>query len=131
LLLSTATPALCASEPLLYSDASLSTEGYFVINWEGFADTGHVLQQSRTTDFREPVSYDINAAGSMTLSGYKDGIYLFRAGESGNWSDTLRVEVKHHSLAKALGFFALGLLLFIILCAVVIRGARHSGESDT
>jgi hypothetical protein len=59
------------------------------------------------------------------ISGKSDGhwYYRIRSG-AGPWSEPLLVEVAHHSLARGLGFFALGLCLFIAITVMIIRGNR-------
>jgi hypothetical protein len=58
---------------------------------------------------------------ASTLTGLGDGRYEFRlrhvrgvTGDAG-WSAPLLIEIQHHSLARALGFFAMGAAMFLVL----------------
>lgn len=119
--------SLCAADITLESDTSLSSEGYFVLNWTTTPEAREpvVIQQSLDADFSAPVNIDVPANGAITLTGFDNGTYYFRAQQSGAAaSDTVVVEVAHHSLARAFGFFLAGLILFIVLTVTIIRGNR-------
>ena len=66
----------------------------------------------------------------MTLSGYPDGTWFLRAGDGTRWGATVSLEVRHHSLARAAGFFTLGLALFLILLFVIVRGSGMEVKRD-
>lgn len=113
----------------LSTDSELTREGYFVLEWSLGDEGDYVIQQAHSESFVQPDTYEVPASGSMTLSGFADGDYYFRAGRDGNWTDTVQVTVEHHSLARALGFFISGLLLFSILTVVILRGnSLHNVE---
>jgi hypothetical protein len=44
----------------------------------------------------------------------------------GPWSDTLKVEVQHHSLARAFTLFAVGLAVFIATVALIVTGTLRT-----
>ena len=89
------------------------------------------LQAAATQDFFEFTSRTISDSGSITLTGYPDGIYYFRAGLPGSWSGIVQVEVQHHSLSRAFAFFTLGLLLFLVLVGTIVLGNKAiAGVSD-
>lgn len=113
----------------LSSDTELTREGYFVLDWSLGDEGDYVIEQAHGNSFVQPDTYEVPASGSMTLSGFADGGYYFRAGREGNWTDTVKVTVEHHSLARALGFFISGLILFSILTVVILRGnSLHNVE---
>jgi hypothetical protein len=125
MLLLSANAALCATETSLVSDTTLSSEGYFVLSWQIDGSEGQaLLQESGSADFPQFKEMAIPATGSMTLTGYTDGDYYFRAGTPGNWSTSVLVTVQHHALSRALAFFSLGLLLFVVLVVVILRGRK-------
>lgn len=134
MLLWSANGALCATETSLASDTTLSTEGYFVLSWTlDSRDPAQEfeLQQSATTGFSQALAFSIPPAGDLTLTGFSDGSYFFRAGHTGNWSDTIEIVVQHHALGRAMAFFMLGLVLFVILVVVILRGYRlQGGQQD-
>lgn len=118
-----------AALPQLSAAPALSTEGYFVLDWSAPADTPLILQQANSADFRAPLERPLAAAGSLTLTGFADGLYYFRAGPAGGpWSETVTVEIRHHPLGRALGFFSLGLALFTILGLTILLGHRREVE---
>lgn len=53
-----------------------------------------------------------------------DGVYYYRvrAVADTDWSEVTVVEVKHHPLSRAFGFFSLGAFMFIIMLLVLFRG---------
>lgn len=121
-----------ASASTLSANTDVAIEGYFVLSWELPADdnAGYELQQADNPGFRNATSTVIPASGDITLSGFPDGDYYFRAGinsgNGGNWTETVNVTVAHPSLARALLFFLLGLALFIVLVTTIIMGNyRH------
>ena len=119
--------SLCAADITLEFDTSLSSEGYFVLNWTTAPDAVApvVIQQSLDAGFGAPVNIDVPANGAITLTGFDNGTYYIRAQQAGAAdSDTVVVEVAHHSLSRAFGFFLTGLILFQILTVTIIRGNR-------
>lgn len=109
-------------------DTAVGTEGYFVLSWSVPQSADNpVLQQSADGSFDSPKEYPIDSGGSMTLSGFPDGQYHFRAGTPGNWSDNVTITISHHSLGRALGFFFLGLSLFIVLAVTIVKGNHQHG----
>ena len=128
--MSVSTHLYAADSPTLTLNTALSTEGYFTASWSGLqADTGQ-LQVSNSADFSQASIYPITGEGSMTLSGYPDGIWFLRAGDGTRWAATVSLEVRHHSLARAAGFFTLGLLLFLVLLVVIVRGSSMKVKRD-
>jgi hypothetical protein len=120
-----------SSANTLEVDTPISTEGYFVISWQLSDSTQNpTLQQSTSLTFTAPHNRQLTPQGSLTITGLPDGEYYFRLvdGEA-QLSDPLQVTVEHHTLERAGLFFALGLVLFIILVATILRGAMQGDES--
>lgn len=110
----------------LSTNTDLATAGYFQLTWSTDSQSApYVLQQSLTPSFS---NYKIHYQGTDTasvLSGLSNGTYHFRVLDKQEVaSNIISVEVKHHSLGKAFGFFALGALMFCILIAVLIAASR-------
>ncbi|MDT8397094.1 MAG: hypothetical protein RQ899_00560 [Pseudomonadales bacterium] len=123
------------AQTLLSSDTTASSEGYFVLSWlSDGTDAGappqdtaasYILQQATRPDFADASTRLIHGQNSVTISGLENGSYFYRIQPEGDdWSNSLSVQVQHHSLRKALGFFSLGLLLFITLCVSIFAGIR-------
>lgn len=45
------------------------------------------------------------------------------------WSPPVVVEVRHHALGKALGFLALGAVIFLATLALILAGSRRAGRA--
>lgn len=69
--------------------------------------------------------------GAITLSGLDNGDFYFRVDAPQSSSAVIHVEVKHHSLHKALVFFSIGLLLFCILGISIFIGHKKSGPEPS
>ncbi|MEQ8953320.1 MAG: hypothetical protein RL120_04240 [Gammaproteobacteria bacterium] len=119
-------PPLWAAESSLTADTTLSTEGYFVLSWASLADAV-ALQQSDSPGFLEFTSRDLPGSGQITITGLEDGDYYFRLlGDDGTVTEPLVIEVQHHPLSRALLFFSLGLILFLILLSTIYIGNRRT-----
>lgn len=127
-----------------------SREGYFQLEVDGLDDDqAFVIELSTSEDFSS-IDATFSPLGSfrqLSLSGFDDGTYYFRArlgsngevdkrvetehdeladesseqGEEDTYSNVVRVDVEHYPLWQALGLFALGALLFIALITVLLR----------
>ena len=91
----------------------------------------HGEQQAADPEFHTVRTLYIGPDRAAVISGKPDGVWYYRmrtvkAGQSGPWSEPLAVTVSHHSLGRAVAFFTLGVVIFLGILAVVIRGARHS-----
>lgn len=132
LLAATKTPVWAAESPVSSFDSSttLSNEGYFVLSWQSrplSETTGALtLKQASSPEFSDSIDRLVEASGAITITGLEDGDYYFRlVSADGAASDQLQVSVAHHSLARAGGFFLLGLLLFSILIYTIVHGNRR------
>lgn len=111
---------------VLQTDTLLSAEGYFVLTWSSQAADPLVLEQAGAEDFRAAVAREVPASGNLTITGLADGRYFFRVGDgSGRWSEPIEITVRHHALPRALFFFGMGLLLFLVLCFTILTGSRR------
>jgi hypothetical protein len=132
-------PAL-AGEPIeLHSDTHIASAGYYQLRWHwpaATADTQYVLQETSTAG-DERIQRDIYSGTDLAsvISGKADGVYEYtvRALDGQQrlvaHSERVQVIVEHHSLARALGFFIVGLIVFVATLAVILRGAaRHKQE---
>jgi len=117
------------ASPKLNSDTELSTAGYFQLSWKDKASQSFVLQQSTRSDFRDAIDIYLGPDQATVISGLPDGDYFYRVeSDTQSWSKAFKISVKHHSLAKALGFFSLGAAMFIVMIVLLIKGARRGGN---
>lgn len=128
LLLYSQTQFACAS-PQLQSDAPVSTAGYFTLSWQDQGGGSYELQQSASHRFDKAVTLYRGPDRATVISGLANGDYFYRVrdlgGNPGGWSETVKVTVAHHPLSRALLFFGLGAIMFLITVTVLIRGARR------
>ena len=129
MLLATNTPAWATENLNLSASTELSNEGYFVLDWQTGQDPLDLtLQQSSDESFSNIIERDISGESAITITGLSDGVYYFRILDSGDSaSNTVTVSVVHHSLLRAGGFFALGLILFSLLIVTILIGNRRAG----
>jgi hypothetical protein len=65
------------------------------------------------------------------MSGKPDGDWYYRIGEAnGNFSDTVKISVRHHPIERAIGFFAVGAVVFTATLLLIVSGARHRDVSS-
>jgi hypothetical protein len=89
------------------------------------------MQQADSADFSNLISRDIEAEGSLTITGLEDGQYYFRLVNGPvSLTDPLLVTVEHHQLSRAGLFFGLGLTLFTILVVLILRGAKREETAN-
>lgn len=100
----------------------LSTSGTFNLSWEG--KTGETFRLLQLSDGAQPRLIYRGTDTARIMTGVPDGEYIYRIeGETGR-SEPLTVTVAHHSLTRALGFFGVGLLVFLATLFLVLRGDR-------
>lgn len=124
--------SLSAPTPIMSLD-NFSDSGYIKIQWDDSNDipaATFTLEQSETSDFEESkVIYEGPDRASF-ISGLPNGHYYYRIktqakGKTSDWSSTITVQVKHHSLTMALSLASVGLLVFVLTVAVVISGVKR------
>lgn len=115
-------PAL--AEPRFDDPPEHSADGGFTLHWE--AAGAIALERASGPDFDDARIVYEGGDSSRVISGLPDGDYRFRLraadADEDAWSDTIRVEVEHHSLARAFGFFATGAVVFLVLIVALLRG---------
>lgn len=113
----------------LSSDMSLSTAGYFNLSWAADKPAPYVIQQSLDASFKQAKTIYQGSDQASVMSGLPDGQYFYRMqANAGQWSEAIKVEVKHHTLEKAFAFFAAGAVMLFTLVFVLIKGARHAED---
>ena len=123
-----------AAETQLQTDQAISTAGYFHLTWKAKnpdvpgLDDEYVVEQSRTPTFEKTRILYRGSEKASLISGLSDGLYYYRVRQKHetNWSKPIRVEVRHHSLATALQFFGLGLLVFMLTLLTILRGIKQT-----
>ena len=120
--------------PTLQSDSNESAAGYYQLHWSNKQAGDFVLQESSKADFSDAKILYHGPDTATLVSGRKNGTYYYRvrgATSAGDWSQPVKVSVRHHPLSRALLFFSLGALVFVATLAMVIRGnLAHKPASD-
>lgn len=116
--------------PELTTSSTLSTAGYLQLSWTSDSSGNelqqYVLQQSTSPDFDPSTTLYQGPDQSTVISGLADNTYYYRVRQlqQDTWSEPVKVEVKHHSLTRAFGFFALGAFMFVMTVGVLLNRAR-------
>lgn len=89
------------------------------------------VQESSDEMFSSPTPVYKGPDLATFLSGRSDGNYYYRVrtvepGAPGPWSSVHRVEVNHHSLARAFLFLSVGAIVFLATIFVIVRGDRET-----
>jgi len=113
--------------PRLSVDNAVASAGFFRLSWE--TDAKRVeLQVDSSPDFQDPTTAYLGPDRATVISGKPDGTLYYRIRALGNpssgpWSEPVMVEIRHHSLARALMFLSLGILVFSITVIAIVRGS--------
>ena len=126
-------PAFTHAEesPNLTVSSGLSKDGTFNLQWNLPDNTQIELQQA---SLKNPAFITIytGADTATVITGQPDGTYRFRArlldqdNARSDWSASVEIQVAHHPLSRALGFFAIGLLIFIATMLLILSGSRRT-----
>lgn len=115
--------------PQLFSDSSVSSAGFFRLSWKTNAKQLE-LQESTQPAFTQSRTYAINHTRGIVMSGKKNGVWYYRIRtvnpdqQKSPWSNLTVVTVSHHSLTRALLFFALGFVVFIATTLMIVFGSK-------
>jgi hypothetical protein len=128
--------ALANTSISLQSSTQQSTDGVVRLSWEVSEATRVHIQQSNDADFRQPRTLYRGKDTATTITGLPDGDYFFRISDASegastaNWSEPVRLQVRHHSLSRAFGFFTIGVVVFLGTLALVVNGSRRQSGDD-
>ncbi|ADC70543.1 conserved hypothetical protein [Thioalkalivibrio sp. K90mix] len=115
-------PLVVLAEPRFDDPPTDSRDGGLTLEWN--AEGPVELEQASGPDFDDARVIYRGGDTSSVVSGLPDGEYRFRLRADGadDWADEARIDVAHHSLARAFGFFALGGVVFLVLIVAILRG---------
>ena len=122
---------LALEAPALESDREVATAGFYQLTWSGETAAGFELEEATRADFAQARLLYRGPDLATVLSGKPDGDYHYRIraiddGTRSDWSAPVHVEVRHHSLARALTFLALGAIVFIATVVLILRGEART-----
>jgi hypothetical protein len=107
----------------LQSSTDLATAGSFDLSWQGAEGERFRLHELGEEGSPRLIYQGRDTARVMT--GLPDGDYRYRVEGDSGVSSPVSVTVAHHSLNRAFGFFAVGLLVFVATLWLVVRGERR------
>jgi hypothetical protein len=119
--------------PELSVNPMQSSDGKATISWSQPDGASIEIQKSRDKAFAVQTNLYRGQDNATVVTGLSNGEYHYRGrlvypdGQSSSWSDPVRLSVEHHSLTRALSFFALGALVFIATLLLIFVGARRHG----
>lgn len=111
----------------LTADVAVSDTGHFRLSWPAPGEGAVVtVEESTASDFLGARTIYQGAESATVISGRLDGTYHYRirAGR-GPWSEPVSVTVRHHSLAQAFAFLAVGAVVFVATALLIISGHRR------
>jgi hypothetical protein len=107
------------------------SEGYFNLKVEGLGDEQRFVVEMAHNETFSNVERQFEPLGAfrqLSLSGFDDGTYYFRARSGEQYSNVIAVTVSHYPLWQALLLFSLGLILFAALVFTVVYFYRRSSQ---
>ena len=140
--------AVAGMSPKIAVDTEISTAGYYRLSWsepESNAGAVYILQEAISPEFNNPsISYKGPDLATV-ISGKPNGHYYYRVRRFETneldgvhaeapphrevvWSDVVSVNVNHHSLSKAVGFFIAGFIVFAATLFMIVKGAAKSTD---
>lgn len=115
---------------------NFTDSGYMSIKWEGTGDYvgAYQLEQGTDPNFQEAKIIYEGPDRASFVSGLPDGKYYFRVraiegNKISRWSPVVVLVVKHHSLAMAFGLATVGIVVFLLTVAVVVKGIYNDKKS--
>ncbi|HSH29198.1 MAG TPA: hypothetical protein VK971_04750 [Thiohalobacter sp.] len=121
-------PLAAAEAPVLHTDQTVATAGDFRLSWQDGDGAVYELQQVGPQGFAATGTEYRGPDTATQLSGLPDGDYVYRVRvvepSPSPWSEPVTVEVRHHPLSRAFGFFTVGLIVFLATVILIMRGAR-------
>jgi hypothetical protein len=112
---------------------TVSKDGVAVISWPVSEQATVLVQKSQDPDFTQSTTLYRGSDSASVITGLMDGEYYFRGrsvysdGRVSTWSETVSLSVEHHSLTRALLFFALGGIVFLATMLLITFGAKRGG----
>ncbi|MDT8388628.1 MAG: hypothetical protein RQ736_14070 [Thiogranum sp.] len=124
------------------TDTGVATAGFYRLEWRvpafGNATDSleYQLQESRDPQFRDLIAeYQVKDSATV-MSGRSDGRRFYRLRALRNsrpvsqWSESVSVETRHHSLTRAFSFFTVGATVFVLTLLLVLLGGRNYSSSN-
>lgn len=133
-----ASSPVLAQPPTLEVNTANSTDGYYVLAWDNSVDAEEPSQEFRLEEsldqtFSNPRLVYLGPDKSRVISGKPNGAYYYRVFSetlSTEASETVAVQVLHHSLQRAFFFFFLGFVVFGSILVTVLRGMKSHGVDE-
>jgi len=118
-----------AQAATLEADQYASSEGFYQLRWE--AEEPVRLVEARSPGFVDAETLYTGSDSAHVVSGKPDGSFYYRleSAEGGQvLSEPVMVTVRHHSLGRALAFFAIGAIVFVSTLGLIAFSSSGSDE---
>ena len=125
-----------ANAPVLNTNNPAPTAGYYQLSWHiAGAESGKnnpytgefILQEAHHKDFSDADTIYKGMDTASVISGKPNGSYFYRVSRANpmpEWSESVQVQVTHHSLQRAFIFFSIGAVVFILILTVIWRESK-------
>jgi hypothetical protein len=113
----------------IQSTTSNSNDGSFNLSWKLPEDSRIELQQYQQNE-NDYQTFYTGKDSATVITGLPDGDYNYRArlintdGGLGDWTESISVTVKHHSLTRAFSFFLVGAVVFAGTLLLILFGSK-------
>ena len=113
----------------IQSTTSNSNDGSFNLSWKLPGDSRIELQQYQQNE-NDYQTFYTGKDSATVITGLPDGDYNYRArlintdGGLGDWTESISVTVKHHSLTRAFSFFLVGAVVFAGTLLLILFGSK-------
>lgn len=117
---------------LKLTNGTETKQGVVKLEWSVNAQTileNYELQEANTPSFTQPKKRYKGEDTGTFISGLMDGTYYYRVRKTdGDWSNTVSVQIKHHSLTLAINLLILGAIVFLITTAVILFSLKNQNK---
>jgi len=112
------------------STGAVSRDGHVKLVWQHKGSVpGNVyeLQQAKNASFTDARTIYKGPDRASFVSGLENDTYYYRVRLNGHsWSETVRIEVLHHSMRLTLTLVAIGAVVFLLTAWIIIKGANQT-----
>ncbi|GAA0549763.1 fibronectin type III domain-containing protein [Chitinophaga japonensis] len=108
----------------------VSRDGHVKLIWQyngGHPGNVYELQQAKNATFNDAHTIYRGPDLASFVSGLESDTYYYRVRLNGHsWSETVRIEVLHHSMRLTLILMVVGAVVFLLTAWIIIKGANQA-----
>lgn len=106
------------------ADVFSADEGHIQLNWSG--EPPFTLEIARSEGFESPQTIYQGENSGFFMTGLPEGLHYARILDSSGKFDQLTIRVNYPDQRLVYGSLAVGFLVFILLCLIIIQGNRKN-----